>query len=291
MRVFAILLASLVPLAAVPSKSKASSRAGLVYIYTYYDRNGGVVVNNFPPGYGPNQKYILKHVGVGRVTWALTKRERAEVVRSPELIAMVDEIATREGVDPHLVRALVQTESAFNSRARSHAGALGLMQLMPATAQRFGVLDVFDPRQNITGGVKYLRWLTDYFKNDLEKVVAAYNSGERNVEKWRGIPPFAETRAYVPRVLNLFRNRSVQPDPKAAGKMALLKKGKGGFLIEEEPTRSSVGAKMASASLDSTDSVPRAAARIYAWRDKDGQTWLTDYPPPAGSTVLKVDQD
>lgn len=285
MRVF-LPLFLLLPLAAVPAKPKASNRSGLVYIYTYYDRNGGTVVNNFPPGYGPNQKYILKHVGVGRPMSVLTRTERTEVVRSPEFIALADRISEREGVDPHLTRAVIQAESAFNYKARSHAGALGLMQLMPATAQRFGVTDVFDPEQNINGGVKYLRWLMNHFKSDLEKVVAAYNAGERNVEKWRGIPPFQETRAYVPKVLSLFRNRSVQPDPKFSGKMALLKKGRGGFSLQEENVRSQVDPRP-----EIQAAAPKAPARIYAWRDRAGILNLTDYPPPDGIKEIRVDQD
>ena len=109
------------------------------------------------------------------------------------------------------------------------------MQLMPQTAERFGVLDPFDPRQNITGGTKYLRWLLDHFHGDLTKTVAAYNAGEGAVEKYLGIPPFAETRAYVPRVLDLYTKRLVQADPKASGAMALLKKGHGGFLVDQKP--------------------------------------------------------
>lgn len=288
MRAFLPLLL-LASLGAAPPRPKASNRAGLVYIYTYYDRNGGTVVNNFPPTYGPNQKYILKHVGVGRPMSVLTPAERTEVFRSPEFIALADRISEREGVDPHLTRAVIQAESAFNYKARSHAGALGLMQLMPATAQRFGVTDVFDPEQNINGGVKYLRWLMDFFKNDLEKVVAAYNSGERNVEKWRGIPPFAETRAYVPKVLSLFKSRSVQPDSRFAGKMANLKKGRGGFTIQEENVRSQVDPKpKGTVTLAKSPAPP---TRIYAWRDKAGILNLTDYPPPDGIKEIRVDQD
>jgi hypothetical protein len=210
---------------------------GVTYLYTYNDRQGNVVINNMPPSYVRGQGLTLRHVGVGHVRLAMSRQEMAKVLRSPELLALVDSIAIAEGIDPYLARAVIQAESAFYARARSRTGALGLMQLMPQTAQRFGVVDPFDPKQNITGGVKYLKWLTDTFSGDLPKVVAAYNAGEGAVTKYGGIPPFAETRAYVPRVLELYAKRLVQPDPKAAGSMALLKKGRGGFQLDEAALR------------------------------------------------------
>ncbi|HWQ10174.1 MAG TPA: lytic transglycosylase domain-containing protein, partial [Holophaga sp.] len=220
---------------ALAAGAASPGRGATTYLYTYYDRNGNMVINNLPPSYVSGQGLILKHVGVGHIRLAITKSEMARVLKSPELLALVDEIATDVGVDPYLARAVIQAESAFNYRARSRTGALGLMQLMPQTAERFGVLDPFDPRQNITGGTKYLRWLMDHFKGDITKTVAAYNAGEGAVEKYLGIPPFAETRAYVPRVLDLYTKRLVQADPKASGAMALLKKGHGGFLVDQKP--------------------------------------------------------
>ncbi len=282
MRRYLSLLLLLAPLLAVGTGRKP---ARVTYIYTYFDRNGNVVVNNIPPGQMADKNFSLKHVAVGSVRPAISASEFKSVLKSPELIAMVDEIANSEGVDPYLARAIIQAESAFYIQARSRAGALGLMQLMPATAQRFGVVNPFDPRQNITGGVKYLRWLLDHFKNDLEKVVAAYNAGEGAVARHKGIPPFAETRAYVPRVLGLFRNKSVQPDPRSAGAMALLKKGKGGFLVDETPVRNQVDAKL-------TQAPPaRSSTKLFLWRDAQGVVNLTDYPPPPGFKEIKVDQD
>jgi hypothetical protein len=199
----------------------------------------------------------------------------ARALKSPELIALVDEIAQTEGVDIHLARAIIQAESAFNYRARSKAGALGLMQLMPSTAERFGVLDPFDPRQNISGGVKYLKWLHGYYEGDLNKVVAAYNAGEGAVNRYKGIPPFRETRAYVPRVLDLYNRKAVQPDPKLAGSMALLKKGRGGFKVDEEKT------------VPEPTAQQRAATRIYQWTDASGRVQISDQPPPKGTSGVK----
>ena len=189
---------ALAALALSAGSPRSAAKAGTTYLYTYYDKQGGLVINNLPPSYMKGQGLTLKSVGVGKVRLAVTVTEMARALKSPELIAMVDEITQTEGVDTHLARAVIQAESAFNYRARSRAGALGLMQLMPSTAARFGVLDPFDPRQNITGGVKYLKWLNGYYEGDLTKVVAAYNAGEGAVNRYKGIPPFRETRAYVP---------------------------------------------------------------------------------------------
>lgn len=264
------------------------------YLYTYYDRNGNIVINNLPPSYVQNQGLTLRHVGEGTVRPALTRQEFKQVLRSPAIIAMVDETATRHGVDPYLARAIIMAESAFITGARSHAGALGLMQLMPKTAERFGVTNPFDPQQNITGGVKYLKWLHDYFKGDLTKVIAAYNAGERNVEKHNGIPPFAETRAYVPRVMKLFTGRLVQPDARAAGSEALLKKGRGGFLVREKPLETRTLASNAPQASAATPVSGRMAdpvnQRVYLWKDRNGTFNLTDTPPPPGIPEIKVDR-
>ncbi|WP_170782871.1 lytic transglycosylase domain-containing protein [Ruegeria lacuscaerulensis] len=108
-------------------------------------------------------------------------------------------------VSPALVLAVISVESAGRSDAVSSAGAQGLMQLMPATARRFGVEDSFHPGQNISGGVKYLDWLMNEFDNDPILVLAGYNAGEGSVRKHAGVPPFSETRDYVPKVLAAFQ--------------------------------------------------------------------------------------
>lgn len=119
----------------------------------------------------------------------------------------ITRIAARHGVDPHLVHAVISAESAFNPKAVSSAGAMGLMQLMPATADRFGVSDAFDPIANIDGGVRYLRWLLNRFNNDLNLVLAGYNAGENAVIRHGNqIPPYAETQTYVPRVIRFYNH-------------------------------------------------------------------------------------
>ena len=106
----------------------------------------------------------------------------------------------RFGVDEAIVRAIIHAESAYRPNALSRAGAQGLMQLIPATARRFGVKDPFDPGQNIQGGVEYLAWLLKRYKNDLTLASAAYNAGEGAVDRYKGVPPYKETRNYVVRV-------------------------------------------------------------------------------------------
>jgi len=110
---------------------------------------------------------------------------------------MISDAAKTHGVDPRLVAAVARRESAWNANAVSRTGACGLMQLMPATARFLGITNIFDPRENILGGTRYLRTLLDTFHGDLDLTLAAYNAGPGAVQKYNGVPPFRETRAYV----------------------------------------------------------------------------------------------
>jgi hypothetical protein len=113
----------------------------------------------------------------------------------------IREIAARHGVDADLVEAVIRVESAFNPRAVSNKGAQGLMQLMPRTASALGVRNAFDPYQNIDGGVRHLRYLLDRYPGNVSLALAAYNAGEKAVDYYRGIPPYAETTQYVHKIL------------------------------------------------------------------------------------------
>lgn len=121
------------------------------------------------------------------------------------VIEIVRELAPHFDIDPQLVLAVIGTESNFNPKARSPKNAQGLMQLIPETAQRFNVRDAFDPVQNIRGGMAYLRWLLAYFEGDVVLATAGYNAGEGAVERYKGVPPYRETREYVKRIQSLFR--------------------------------------------------------------------------------------
>jgi len=117
--------------------------------------------------------------------------------------AMVRTLAPEFRLDPALVLAVVQVESNFNANAQSPKNAQGLMQLIPETAERFGVRDVWDPEENLRGGMAYLRWLLDHFKGDVKLALAGYNAGEGAVQRHQGVPPFAETQDYVRRITGL----------------------------------------------------------------------------------------
>lgn len=143
------------------------------------------------------------------VTAALQKQQLQQVQQAPEILSsapkpivdLVKKLAPEYQVQPQLALAIIEAESNYDIVALSPKNAKGLMQLIPATAERFNVKNPYDPAQNIRGGMAYLRWLLAYFEGDLSLVAAAYNAGEGAVERYRGIPPFLETRNYVRRVL------------------------------------------------------------------------------------------
>ena len=110
---------------------------------------------------------------------------------------LIFDVGQRHGVDPRFIHAVIWQESKYKNQARSHAGAQRLMQLIPATAERFGCEDVYDPAANIEAGTKYLRWLLKRFDGNVELALAGYNAGEGAVDKYNGIPPYNETRNYV----------------------------------------------------------------------------------------------
>ena len=134
---------------------------------------------------------------------ALPGQSAPRLVENTVYEPLIQQAAARHGVPANLVKAVIQTESAYQSRARSPKGAMGLMQLMPKTAIQFQATNAYDPRANIDAGVTYLRTLLDQF--ELPLAIAAYNAGEETVRRFGGIPPFPETQDYVKKVLSLYR--------------------------------------------------------------------------------------
>ena len=140
---------------------------------------------------------------------ARTPRAAATPMRASAFDDIIDQQARANGLSPVLVRAVIEAESAFNPRAVSRVGAMGLMQLMPGTAKDLGVADPFDPAENIRGGTAYLRALLDRFDGDVRLALAAYNAGPGAVERYDNVPPYRETRAYVAKISNRIKDVSV----------------------------------------------------------------------------------
>lgn len=179
-----------------------SARADL---YAYTDNNGVLNITNVPST-DPRYKLLRKESN-GR-TWrnalgVLKTGARHPYRKSVGLDNIVQQAAQTYKVDAALVHAVIHAESGFNPHAVSPKGASGLMQLMPATARRYGVQDIFDPQQNVGAGVRYLKDLLKMFDNNPHLALAAYNAGENSVIRFGGIPPYPETTQYVSKVLTL----------------------------------------------------------------------------------------
>lgn len=177
-----------------------SLRAG--DIYSYVNKNGIKVFTN-----GGSRRLAATENG------SEAQQGKALSHRGRRYDSYIREAASRNSLDPNLVKAIVAVESNFDPHAISNKGCLGLMQLHPETAQRFGVKNVFNPRENIQGGVRYLRFLMDHFNSNLKQVLAAYNAGENAVAQYGGIPPYPETKNYIKKVLTLYKPDGSRQDP------------------------------------------------------------------------------
>ena len=140
---------------------------------------------------------------------------------------LVTRVAPRYGIEPRLALAVIAVESNFDPMARSVKDARGLMQLIPETAARFNVRNPFDMLDNVRGGLAYLRWLLAYYRGEVRLAAAAYNAGERTVDRFRGVPPYPETRDYVRRVLSLFRSDRHPFDPRVVEPSAIAARASG----------------------------------------------------------------
>jgi soluble lytic murein transglycosylase-like protein len=150
-----------------------------------------------------------------------------------DLRSILRDVSVEYGVDPNLMEALVRVESAFNPYAVSRKGAMGLMQLMPATARRLDVDDPFDPVQNIRGGVREFSRLVDRYSGNLALALAAYNAGEGAVQRYRGIPPYRETRRYVSMIMEMYTGRPYRVGgiARRGPRVRLLKDGESGEVL------------------------------------------------------------
>lgn len=180
-------------------------------------------------------RYVPRQVGLHRPSCRPASGGRGVSAPPAEVLAVVNRLAPGFGLDPQLVLAVIQVESAFRSDAVSPKDAAGLMQLIPATAERFAVSDVFDPEQNIRGGMRYLRWLLAYFQGDVTLAVAAYNAGEGAVDRFGGIPPYPETRNYVASIRRLYDADQHPFDPAATAPSPVVAR------VETAPARRDPG--------------------------------------------------
>ena len=186
----------------------ASAAAAHSQIYTYVDADGLRHYTDVPD----NNRYRLLILSPRDRTASGDRYDAMLLARAGEYDSIIEKAASAASVEPNLLRAVIVVESGFNSRAVSKRGAVGLMQLMPATATRFGVSNPYDPLQNVHAGARYLKFLIDRFGQDVRLALAAYNAGEDAVDRNGGqIPPFSETMAYVPRVLKIYQMLRNQP--------------------------------------------------------------------------------
>lgn len=233
------------------SKLLATALIGFVLIWTgpalaeiYYriDENGVARFTNAPttPDYRLLQPGVLP--SASRLTAA-------------SIDGLIEAFAAEHSIDSALIRAVIRAESNFNHRAVSRKGAQGLMQLMPATIWRLSVGDAFDPHENIGAGVRYLRQLLDQFQGDLTLALAAYNAGENAVLRYRGVPPYQETREYVKKVLSLYRR------------------------TREEPSRIRVASAASRAPESPSPPPPPPPPALYRAHETSGTTLYSNIPP------------
>jgi len=177
-------------------------------IFTYVDADGLRHYTDVPD----NNRYRLLILSPKDRTASGDRYDSILLAKAGQYDSIIEKAAIFASVEPNLLRAVIVVESGFNSRAVSKRGAMGLMQLMPATATRFGVSNPYDPRENVRAGARYLKFLIDRFGQNIRLALAAYNAGEEAVARNGGqIPPFTETMAYVPRVLKIYSMLREQP--------------------------------------------------------------------------------
>jgi soluble lytic murein transglycosylase-like protein len=258
----------------------AAAAPASAQIYTRKNEKGVVEATNVP-----ERGYRLTYPGKGTVIHSRAYKLRRSY--NGEWDHHIAAATSAYDVSLELVRAIIQVESDFDHLARSSKGAQGLMQLMPATAARFGVGDPFDPRQNIFGGVQYLRFLLDLFQGDVVLAAAAYNAGENAVLRYNGVPPYRETRGYVEKVQALLGNAasvfagmtSYVPGP-------ALVSGKQNATAPPAPPLAKAAGK-AGGKKAAAKAKPKPQY-FYKWKDAAGIVHVAQTPPADGSTYTTI---
>jgi hypothetical protein len=252
--------------ALVPAVSSAQ-------VYTRLSANGVVEATNVPD----SPSFQLTYAGKGTLIHSRGFRRSY----SGEYDQDIEAAARLHQISPDLVKAVIAVESEFDQWAVSSKGARGLMQLMPSTARRFGVADSFNARTNIFAGTQYLRILLDQFVGDVALALAAYNAGPNAVLRYRGVPPYRETRGYVAKVQSLLGGGFVSaPSPTAAGSAA-------SFFTPSNSLRVTPVAGRARAKQRPPRLEPARPQTYYRWRDERGMTRVAETPPTEG-TVFQV---
>lgn len=252
-------------------------------IYTRKNAKGTVEATNVPD----NRDYRLTYPGKGTLIHSRAWRLRPSY--NGEYNHHIEAAAAQHGVSVALVRSIIQVESAFDAQAVSSAGAQGLMQLMPATARRFGVTDSFDPRQNIFAGVRYLRVLLDLFNGNVGLAAAGYNAGENAVLRYNGVPPYRETRGYVEKVQALLQgiHAGLTGSTSAAAFPSLPAPViPAAFFVPNDPH---AGKRVASTTRRvNVKAQPPKPRVFYRWKDPEGVLHVGQNPPGDGVTYSMI---
>jgi len=272
-------------LAAAMSMAAVSADA---QIYTRKNANGVVEATNVPDA----GDFRLTYIGKGTLIHSAGFRLRPNY--NGEFNHHIEAAAALHGVSTDLIRAVIQVESEFDPLARSSKGAQGLMQLMPDTARRLGVANAFDARQNIFGGVRYLRQLLDMFQGDVALATAGYNAGENAVVRYKGVPPYRETRGYVQKIQSLltgFTSALLPPvqaasffTPTAGGLDAAVASIRASGAGTKAPT-----ARRIAAAPGRPARVTPARPRVfYKWTDASGIVHVGQTPPSEGTVYTMI---
>lgn len=243
-------------------------------IYTRKNAKGVVEATNVPVARDYRLTYPGKGTLIHSAVWKLRPNYNGEFNHH------ISAAAALHGVSVELVRAVIQVESDFDYLARSSKGAQGLMQLMPDTARQLGVTNPFDPRQNIFGGARYLKMLLDQF-GDVAMALAAYNSGPNAVARYRGIPPYKETRNYVAKIQSLLTGTAQAGAAAAGGNIGLMSYVPGDSL--KTPTAAVSGTPARPAR-----SGPLRPRTYYRWTDTTGVMHVSQEPPADGVVYTTI---